>query len=249
MGKWGGNKTGEGVVLLTVSPADMSTSTGATNPTVAVHAPAKLGEGFKVLSPALHLVTWPEGTDVPVDLVLSESADGKSPATVDLIPKAPLSDRWYAVRVDSPPAGFGLPQYGALKRNADGSVLSRFRPGVSPTVAWVETCSKGGTVTGAVVMSERVNGGADPSALLSFDRADCRYRPQPTSGVPDKDADYSVGSLNFVCDKPGDVTVRLAAGATAAADAKRSVGAGTYVLNSAKLEPMGESCSRLVVDP
>jgi hypothetical protein len=236
--------TSELELLVNMEPFDMMTSTAESVPTVSVFAP-RPAIALEALSSRVHLITWPEQVEVDVDKIRVPAEDDRRPSTLHLKPKTKLSDRWYALRVDPLPKPLHHPTYARAKKLADGSAISRFRPGSQPLVAWVELCEKAGKQTGALIFSERIDPGASPETLLTLDKADCRFLPRPVTGVLDKSVDMTTNALRFTCDTPGDLKVTLKSGATAAAT-KSLVPETSVTLQKAGMEPVGDNCMRLV---
>jgi hypothetical protein len=97
------------------------------------------------------------------------------------------------------------------------------------------------------MFSERIDPGAAPEALLTFDRRDCRYLPPQIVGTPDKANDPTTATIRFTCDTVGDLTVGWKAGAMAAGSSTIAV-AVTSLSFTKNSESVGDSCRRLAGD-
>jgi len=240
---------GDSRLIVTVNPPDIVTGVGETIPSLDIFAPADASQSLlDALAPRISLVTWPEQTLVDTEQVAMLAVDERSPSSIELRPKTPLADRWYAVRVAGLPASLALPRFVQSKKLADGVSVWRFRTGSGPVVSSMELCEKEGRQTGSVTFSERIDPGRLPSASIAFDRGDCHYLPPPIVGTPDKAADQTTKIVHFTCDTVGDVTVTWRSGATAASGSANAVPSATYRLRRSAMEDVGDSCWRLMAD-
>ena len=234
-----------GIPLALVRPYDLTSAAGTTPPSIVVFQSlgGLIGPLLVEAGAAAHLVTWPEGAEIAADRVVSDPAGSGATASITLVPKAPLSDRWYQLRVDSLPKGIVWHPTAYQTRHPDGSATTRFRPGSDAQVARVTLCQKPTLQEGIVTFSERIDTGTSPAPPLSFDRADCRYLPQPIpTGRPDKDADTTIRDLWFRCDTYEDVTVTLNAGVKSKSGV--AVPAKTFALTRSAMTSIG-NCTYL----
>ena len=229
--------------LLVPHPLDLMTSTGSVDPSVSVYG--AVAEALPKLAALAHLLTWPELDPISTTANLTVPDLPGKPAIIALHPNVPLTDRWYAVKLDTLPSGVSVPEYSMTRKLADGSILSRFRTGSEPIIAWVELCRKGGVQSGAIVYSERVNPGSSPESILALDGTDCSYVRRPVTGVPDKIVDTSVNSLQFACASQRDIGLRALAGAIGLSSST-VVPPAAFSLAWSAMEPMGQDCRRLV---
>lgn len=126
-------------------PADMSTATFNTLPTIVLPVRGLSERQVASLASIFELVTWPEQQIVATTHVyLDEAGEGGRSSRIVLQPSAPLADRWYAVRGHFELESDWQPS-GALA-DAGETRVSRFRVGRGAVIqrVVVEALSKGG---------------------------------------------------------------------------------------------------------
>ncbi|GAB4213212.1 MAG: hypothetical protein OHK0013_36870 [Sandaracinaceae bacterium] len=166
--------------VLQFSPADLATSTEGTPPTVWVPFRGLDEADAARLAAQLDLVTWPEEERVATDAryIDDAMAEGPTHARIVLEPRAPLADRWYAIRARLDRGG-GLPRLPTRSRPDDYVItdtyaLSRFRVGHQPIVQRVDVVTNvEGRALVTVQFSERMRleREAIPVAVTSDGRA------------------------------------------------------------------------------
>ena len=162
-------------LVLRIVPADGTTRVGAAIPVVAIsgiftHDGLADPDVAQVVG-GLSLVTYPEGAKVDATIVAVKATDAGQNVNLEVRPAAPLTDRWYALRLHAVPARMGLNYYSHKYRKlADGSLEARFRVGSEPSLLAIEFCAKGGTET-VISFSEPVRAAlpAPPFSLVYDD--------------------------------------------------------------------------------
>lgn len=156
---------------------------------------------------------------------------------IEILPAAPLADRWHALRLKRVPAGFQLQSvfYNAF---VDGSYGVRFRIGSEPVVRLIRTCPKAGSTLILADFSERVVGDA---LKLTLDYED------GTSGaacVPAALPPAGELAVEFSCSSSVDKSKRLRLQLTPVIKSVSGVpvGAGAVSFSLDKLLPLGDGC-------
>ncbi len=147
-------------------------------------------ELLNALAAAIHLYEWPEMREVKFSFTVNDvtggtrAADGypkTDQAYVEIIPAAPLDDRWYAMTVSSLPTGISAPRLAWHETLPDGTLGVRFSPGSHPTLAAVRVCDKGdGNTVVLADFSERVSSGGAGSRAFGLGLANLAGGPEPT---------------------------------------------------------------------
>lgn len=115
---------------ISFTPFDLTTLWGTQGLRVAIGFGPPLSEGWTTdLSDRVSLRTWPEMEEIPSTLTVATSPSDMGGVTVT--PNAPLSDRWYALRLSAIAAWMVAP---AVHIAPDGSYVARFRTGSDPRV-------------------------------------------------------------------------------------------------------------------
>jgi hypothetical protein len=158
-----------------LSPADLTTSTHQTVPTVGVPRRGLSERELDALSRRVDLVTWPEREPVASTVrYLDEALEPGQYSRLVLEPTRPLTARWYAIRARY--EATDAPDETVAPRDGEHSVSRFFVGDGSPVVRRVHARARddgGGDVE--VVFSERVALDADPFAVLvDGARAECR---------------------------------------------------------------------------
>jgi len=205
---------------------DLTSALGDKLPTLFVYAPLQRNELGELLE-GLRLETWPEGTRVASELA-ADPVPGYS-WRLQLRPSQPLQDRWYAVVLPRISSRFRWPIYDVLQRMLpDGRTEVRFRPGSEPRVSWIETCAKGDTIAGAVVLSEMPSLATDV-ALSVGTSSGCR--PASQGGPADR-------ILRFTCTgtQAEEVSLALASAGSRILDGRK------IELARIRMKPDGQGC-------
>ncbi len=178
-------------------PMDGTTNVGTTmDPRVAVDGWGRPIDAalLKQLASGVSLVTWPEMTEVPATVEVTEGSKESDPrGTVKMKPNAPLSDRWYALTVAKLPSELSWPKYSAQDVLPNGSVAARFRTGSEPTLTGIRVCPKG---TVALLLSERVDAALPLSDIVTIVHVgdsgpSCKPLTQPSP--------QGMGDITFAC--------------------------------------------------
>ncbi len=139
--------------MLWMAPRDLTSAVGAIPLQVLVDNNAR-AVGDAMLAPiaaTVRLVTWPEGTPVPITTQLQafeprreNGFDVFGSGTISVAPVAPLEDRWYFLHVAAAPAAVDVAGATRLHKLADGRVGARFTLASDPRMTWVRRCVEPG---------------------------------------------------------------------------------------------------------
>jgi len=173
--------------VLQLEPMDMMTAVGD-SPLHVLVSKLDAADASRVLervASAVKLRTWPELAEVATNA--SKSVETSSSTTqagyghVYLQPAAPLTDRWYALVLESVPAGVELPAFASVHQTEAGKHVARFRVGSQPVVTGVRLYDKEGQKQVAYVdFSERVVGDA-LGVVVTGSRGRCQGAPLPAA--------------------------------------------------------------------
>ena len=141
---------------------------------------------FSSLATELSIRTWPELDIVPSATVVDDGVGENPLGTVKLYPSAPLTARWYVVRLASLPTGFTASELPSTPL-ADGSYVSRFYGGSDPHLRGVQfNGPTGGVLTVVLQFSEPVAVTGDRLTVLSLSQSRntiaCSVGPDPVAG-------------------------------------------------------------------
>jgi hypothetical protein len=238
---------------LQLEPMDMMTAVGNSPLHVLV---SKLGTAdasdvLERVAAAVQLRTWPELDEVPT--TTSQSVEGPGAGDqagyghVYLQPSTPLTDRWYALVLESVPSGVDLPAFASVHTTDSGKHVARFRVGSEPVVTGLRVYAKEAQKQVVYVdFSERVVGDAQgvvvtgPSGKCQGVRAPAAPKP---SGFPTKsngagevvptEAEVSTNSLQLVCsgriDPASELTLEVKSGFRSASGPALNAGKGVRV--------------------
>jgi len=233
---------------LQLEPMDMMTAVGD-SPLHVLVSKLDAADASRVLervASAVKLRTWPELDEVPT--TASRSVETSASTTqagyghVYLQPAAPLTDRWYALVIESLPAGVELPTFANIHKTDSGQHISRFRVGSQPVVTGVRLYEKEGQKQVAYVdFSERVVGDA-LGVVVTGPAGKCQGAPPPAaakrSGLPSKgdgaseevpaDGETSTASIQLACsgrlDVRDDLNVEIKSGFRSASGPQLNAG-------------------------
>jgi hypothetical protein len=185
---------------LSMAPEDLTSAVGTAPLQILLYNYAD-AVGAALLAPIadeIRLVSWPEGTPVPVTTQLEEfeprREDGypvSGTGKITVTPDTPLEDRWYFLHLAEPPATIELAGAMQLHRLADGRAGVRFTPASDPRMIWVRRCLGGSPGKVVVDFSEMVV--LDSTEALAVEAPGACLRP----GAP---ADRVWKSFTFACD-------------------------------------------------
>jgi hypothetical protein len=213
-----------------LEPMDMMTAIGSSPLHVLVSrlgTAADAGDVLERVAAAVALRTWPEFEEVPTTVSKSIEASGSNEHAgyghVHLQPTTPLTDRWYALVLESVPSGVELPAFASVHETDSGKHVARFRVGSQPVVTGLRVYEKEGQKHVVYVdFSERVVGDAQ-SVVVTGRSFRCQGTPPPAAakatGFPAKgdgagevapaEGDVSTTSLQLTCSGRVDVKDEL----------------------------------------
>jgi hypothetical protein len=226
----------DGTAQLSLEPADGTTGFGAGTLRV------RLTDGAladRVVA-ALRLRTAPEGAAIAFEAKIASDATG---ASIQVVPSAPLANRWYLFDLSALPAGTQWAPGASGFVAPDGAGGARFRVGSQPTIRMVELCDKAGDQQKLTVrFSEPVRAPADGSGIVGLGWVGDEKTPVPCTLLP---GPTPLHELEYSCQRlDGAFTQKLRVGGyLSSAEGAAQMGAAEVVVDLGHLTPIETGCS------